>query len=550
MRIPSGVVDQYVYFVGVDETDLNARETGLSSFTVYRSRNGGAAAAMTTPTVNETDSSNMPGVYELLLDEDTTIAAGNDSEEMALHISHAGMAPVTRVIELYRPKITAGYTLGVESDGDLTKVNTLDGHTAQTADHTAGIADVPTVSEFNARSLPSADYVVTSDTIAGVTLVDTCTTNSDMRGTDGANTTVPDAAGTAATPAEVATALTDIKLDHLVAVAEADDPVDDSIIAKLASSDGDWSGFNYTADSLEAIRDRGDADWSSGAAANPNMLLEAEIAVVNSQTEFTLASGSDKDDAYNDQSIVLYDDSNSDYPNTRVITDYVGATKTVTIDSATTDWTLGTDDSVKVFVTAPGSSAPTAAQNADAVWDEAIADHTGAGSFGAKNQKVVPSETINDYKATGFSTHSAADVVDNWETQSQADPTGFHVNVMELNGTAQTTGADIKDILDDVTGLNGDAMRGTDGANTTVPDAAGVAPTADEVALAILKYDWDGITGEAARSVLNALRFLRNKWTSSGGTLTVTKENDTDAAWTAALSSDASADPITGSDPA
>lgn len=45
------------------------------------------------------------------------------------------------------------------------------------------------------------------------------------------------------------------------------------------------------------------------------------------------------------------------------------------------------------------SEPPTAAANADAVWDEAIAGHVGAGTFGAKNQKVVPSETINDYKA-------------------------------------------------------------------------------------------------------------------------------------------------------
>jgi hypothetical protein len=57
---------------------------------------------MTTPTINETDSSNMAGVYELLLDEDMTIGAGNDTEEMAFHITHAGMAPVTRTIELYR----------------------------------------------------------------------------------------------------------------------------------------------------------------------------------------------------------------------------------------------------------------------------------------------------------------------------------------------------------------------------------------------------------------------------------------------------------------
>lgn len=119
MRIPSGVTDQYIYFVGVDSTDLKTRETGLSSFTVYRSRNGAAASAMSTPTVNETDSTNMPGVYELLLDEDMTIGSGNDSEEMVFHITHAGMAPVTRTVELYRPKITAGNTLGVASDGDV-----------------------------------------------------------------------------------------------------------------------------------------------------------------------------------------------------------------------------------------------------------------------------------------------------------------------------------------------------------------------------------------------------------------------------------------------
>ena len=52
--------------------------------------------------------------------------------------------------------------------------------------------------------------------------------------------------------------------------------------------------------------------------------------------------------------------------------------------------------------------------------------------------------------AAGFSTHSAADVVDEFETQSQADPTGFHVNVMEVNGTAQTAG----DIPDAISGLN------------------------------------------------------------------------------------------------
>jgi hypothetical protein len=144
MRIPSESTDRYLYFVAVDSTDLKTRETGLSSFTVYRSRNGGTAAAFTTPTVNETSSGNLPGVYELLIDEDTTLDAGHDVEEMVFHITQADMAPVTRVVELYRPETTEGNTATVASDGDLAKVNTLDGHTAQTADHTSGISAIPT----------------------------------------------------------------------------------------------------------------------------------------------------------------------------------------------------------------------------------------------------------------------------------------------------------------------------------------------------------------------------------------------------------------------
>lgn len=135
MRIPSGVTDQYIYFVAVDSADLKTRETGLSTFTVYRSRNGGTATAMTTPTVAELSAANMPGVYSLLLDEDMTIGSGNDSEEMVFHITQASMAPVTRTIELYRPKITAGNTLGVAADGDVS--GNVDGAVASV---TAGVS--------------------------------------------------------------------------------------------------------------------------------------------------------------------------------------------------------------------------------------------------------------------------------------------------------------------------------------------------------------------------------------------------------------------------
>jgi hypothetical protein len=104
MKIPSGSVNRYVYFVAVDPTDYKTKETGLSAFTVVFSRNGSADTTMTTPTIVEVDAATMPGVYALLLDEGTTLTAGNDSEEVCYYITEdsSAMASVTRTIELYR----------------------------------------------------------------------------------------------------------------------------------------------------------------------------------------------------------------------------------------------------------------------------------------------------------------------------------------------------------------------------------------------------------------------------------------------------------------
>lgn len=67
---------------------------------------------------------------------------------------------------------------------------------------------------------------------------------------------------------------------------------------------------------------------------------------------------------------------------------------------------------------------------------------------------------------------------------------------------------------------------------------------------ALLNRDFTSVSDTNARTLLNAARFLRNKWSILAGTLTVTKENDTTSAWTSALVGTAGADPITASDPA
>jgi len=127
-RMAAGTTDQFVYFIAVDSTDLKTRETGFSSFTVYYSINSGAGTAMTSPTIAETDQTNMPGVYDLLIDEAgmTTLTAGDDTHELCLHITHAGMDPVTRVIEVYRPETTEGGTLTISGgvgEADVKKMN-------------------------------------------------------------------------------------------------------------------------------------------------------------------------------------------------------------------------------------------------------------------------------------------------------------------------------------------------------------------------------------------------------------------------------------------
>ena len=55
--------------------------------------------------------------------------------------------------------------------------------------------------------------------------------------------------------------------------------------------------------------------------------------------------------------------------------------------------------------------------------------------------------------------------------------------------------------------------------------------TTTQVADAVLTRDMSAVAGAAARSPLNALRALRNRWTITGGTMTVYAEDDTTTAW-------------------
>jgi len=131
------------------------------------------------------------------------------------------------------------------------------------------------------------------------------------------------------------------------------------------------------------------------------------------------------DDFYNGLCIIFI--SGNLAGQARRISDYDGTTKTITVENAFTAAPADADSFIVHSIEILSGTGPTAAQVADAVWDEVIIDHTTAGSFGAKNQKVVPSETLADYKATGFSTHAPVDI---WTvaTRSLTDKADFSLS--------------------------------------------------------------------------------------------------------------------------
>jgi hypothetical protein len=113
------------------------------------------------------------------------------------------------------------------------------------------------------------------------------------------------------------------------------------------------------------------------------------------------------------------------------------------------------------------NTALTSALVADAVWDEATADHTTGTTFGGKNQKVVPSETINDYKAD-VSALALQASVDDLETRLTAARAGY-LDKLNVSGTLAHSN-DANTYKADVSAITGAALS-----------AAGIDAILDEV---------------------------------------------------------------------
>jgi hypothetical protein len=99
-------------------------------------------------------------------------------------------------------------------------------------------------------------------------------------------------------------------LDHLVAASVAGgDIVDNSIVAKLVSkeSTADWDDFVNTTDSLQALRDRGDASWTTGGGGSAPTAAAIADAVWDEATSGHTSSGTFGEQVKTDIDAILLD---------------------------------------------------------------------------------------------------------------------------------------------------------------------------------------------------------------------------------------------------
>ena len=97
----------------------------------------------------------------------------------------------------------------------------------------------------------------------------------------------------------------------------------------------------------------------------------------------------------------------------------------------------------------------------------------------------------------------------------------FQTNPVTITGDAATLGTRLLTAIE----LDGSVYRFTTNALEQAPGGGAGASEA------FLTYDWDGITGEPAYCLLNALRAILNKKTQSPGYINVLKEDGTTMAY-------------------
>ena len=210
--------------------------------------------------------------------------------------------------------------------------------------------------ELEAANLPSdIDDLLTRLSAARAGYLDELAAANIPADIDTLKTNVPDVISLANIRTQADNALIAVNLDHLMKIAVDTNWATtvhlDSALGHMVDVGG-AATFDRTTDSNEAIRNRGDAAWTTGAGGTvPTLLQNTTIATLASQTSFTLTAGSADDDAYNNAIIVITDSVTAEQKAVGWVSNYVGATKTVTLTTDPAIFTMAVGDIVDIIAT-------------------------------------------------------------------------------------------------------------------------------------------------------------------------------------------------------
>lgn len=228
------------------------------------------------------------------------------------------------------------------------------------------------------------DYVDVGGTVTGMVVIGGRIRLTDFDLSDsvrGGLTALPNAAADAAGGLVISDAggLDVDTLNSNVSAILADTGTDGVVVATASKT-----GYRLSATGVDDIFDEPlSGHTTAGSFGAAAYVIRSNTAQAGATSTITLdASASATDDFYNNQRIFIV--SGTGAGQGTYITDYNGTTKVATVQDS---WrTNPSSDSVFVIVPAggiPGASAPTAADVADAVWDEPWADHNTEASMGA-----------------------------------------------------------------------------------------------------------------------------------------------------------------------
>jgi hypothetical protein len=582
MLVAKGQTDVSTYFHlrltadGTDATGLTVTDFDLQyvrsgatpAAKVDASALGAANSAHADNSAIEVDPTDQPGVYRVDW-PDAAFATGVDEVLLTVKCATA----FTETLRVRLLSVTRGLSgtalpdAAAEAAGGLYTRGTGAGQINQAAD---GMVDTNPVrlnnvsqSLLDLKDFADDGYDPSTNKVQGVVLVDTATTLTNAPSDSAGVTTLLTRVTAAVALASTFTGIT--SLAQWLGLIAGKQAGDGTARTELRATGAGSGTYDETADSQEALRDRGDAAWitatgfaTSGAVATlqtsvDDLPTNAELATSQAAADdATLAAIAALNNLSAAQVKTQVDTALTDIHLDHLLaTTYDPASKPGAADALLNEL-VENDGGVARYTAnaleqAPtGGSAPTAEEIADEVRVE-LATELGRMDV-AVSTRATPAQVATEL-ATYDGPTNAEMVARTLAAASYATAAAqatLQTSVDDLPTNAEL--ATSQAAADDATLAQIALVKAKTDLIPAAPAAVGDIPTTAQIADKVLLRNLAG-GSDGGRTVQDALRFNRNKFTIAGGTLTVYEEDDTTIAWTAVITQTAG-DPVSASDPA